>query len=83
MGWAIVVGHTKRQFQIANLLEINSKPEFAKNKHFTSCNVSKCPYGSQDIKRETNLLLFAMFFGIFVFFQKKLEFLCLSNFIHM
>ncbi len=24
MGWAIVVGHTKRQFQIANLLKINT-----------------------------------------------------------
>ncbi len=46
MGWAIVVGCTKRQFQIANLLEVDSKPEFFLNKHFTSCNVSKCPYRS-------------------------------------
>jgi hypothetical protein len=46
VGWAIVVGCTKRQFQIANLLEVDSKPEFFLNKHFTSCNVSKCPYRS-------------------------------------
>jgi hypothetical protein len=46
MGWAIVIGHTKRQFQITNLLEVDSKLEFSKNKHITSCNVSKHPYGS-------------------------------------
>jgi hypothetical protein len=83
VGWVIVVGHTKRQFKIANLLKVAPKLESPKNKHFTSCNVSKCPYGSQDIKRETNLLFFSMSFGIFVFFQKKLESLCLSDFIQM
>jgi len=49
VGWAIVIGHTKKQFQIANLLKADSKPEFKgkkKKKHFTSCSVSKCPYGS-------------------------------------
>jgi hypothetical protein len=46
VGWAIVVGHTKRQFQIANTLEVDSKLGILKNKHFTSCNVSKCPCGS-------------------------------------
>ncbi len=30
MGWAIIVGCTKRQFQIANLLEVDSKLEFLK-----------------------------------------------------
>ncbi len=45
VGWAIVVGRTKKQFQTTNLLEVNSKLVFFKNKHFTSCNVSKCPYG--------------------------------------
>jgi radical SAM superfamily enzyme with C-terminal helix-hairpin-helix motif len=29
-GMAIVVGHTKRQFQIANLLEVDSKLEIRK-----------------------------------------------------
>ncbi len=30
VGWAIVIGHTKRQFQIANLLEIDFKWDFLK-----------------------------------------------------
>jgi hypothetical protein len=72
VGWVIVVGHTKRQFQIANLLKVDFRLESSKNKHFTSCNVSKCPYGSQDIKRETNHFFFPMSFGIFVFFQKTI-----------
>ncbi len=46
MGWVIVIGHKKRQFQTANLLEVDSKPEFFKIKHFISCNVSKWSYGS-------------------------------------
>jgi hypothetical protein len=46
VGWVTVVGHKKRQFEIANLLEVGSKLECLKNKHFTNCNVSKCPYGS-------------------------------------
>ncbi len=36
----------KRQFQTTNLLEVDSKLKILRNKHFTSCNVSKCPYGS-------------------------------------
>jgi len=36
----------KRQFQTANLLEVDFKPEFLKNRQFTSCNILKCPYGS-------------------------------------
>jgi len=31
VGWAIVVGCPKRQFQIANLLEVDFKLEFKKN----------------------------------------------------
>ncbi len=61
MGWAIVVGCTKRQFQTGNLLKVNSKLESLKNKHFTSCNVSKCFYGFRDIKRET---IFKFFFNV-------------------
>ncbi len=30
MGWAIVVSRPKRQFQISNLLEVDSKLEFKK-----------------------------------------------------
>ncbi len=46
VGWAIVIGRPKKQFQTINLLDVDSKLEFLKNKHFISCNVSKCPYGS-------------------------------------
>jgi hypothetical protein len=42
VGWAIVVGHTKKQFQNHKFI----KGQFLKNKHFTNCNVSKCPFGS-------------------------------------
>jgi hypothetical protein len=35
------------QFQITNLLKVKSKLESSKE-HFTSCNVSKSPYGFQD-----------------------------------
>jgi hypothetical protein len=53
-------------------------------KHFTSCNISKCPYGTSDIERETNLFyFFQCVFGIFVSFQKQIESFCLSNFRHM
>jgi hypothetical protein len=44
-GWAIVIGRTKRQFQITNLLKVDFKSNFYINKHFTSCNISKQPYG--------------------------------------
>jgi hypothetical protein len=30
VGWAMVVGCTKRQFQTTNLLKVDSKPEFLK-----------------------------------------------------
>jgi hypothetical protein len=46
VGWVIVAGCRKRQFQTTNLLKVDSKPEFLKDKYFTSCNVSKCSYGS-------------------------------------
>jgi hypothetical protein len=46
VGGVIVVGHTKKQFQTTNLLKVDSKLKFKKKKHFTSCNVSKCLYGS-------------------------------------
>jgi hypothetical protein len=58
MGWAIIVGRIRRQFQIANLLKVDSKPEFSKNKHFRNCNVSKCPYESYiERKKKISLLL--------------------------
>jgi hypothetical protein len=30
----MVIGHKERQFQTTNLLEVDSKPGFLKNKHF-------------------------------------------------
>ncbi len=75
MGWVIVVGHTKRQFQIANLLKVDFRLESSKKKPFTSCNVSKCPYGSQDIKRETNLFFFSNIFWNLCVFSKKIGYL--------
>jgi hypothetical protein len=71
VGWVIVIGRTKRQFPIANLLKVNSKP-FLKKKLFTSWNVSKCPYRSSDIERKKNLLFFSMSFVIFVSFHKTI-----------
>jgi hypothetical protein len=39
--------YKKRQFQIANLLEVDFKSKKKiLNKYFTSCNVSKCLCGS-------------------------------------
>jgi hypothetical protein len=35
------------------------------------------------LKEKEIFLFFSMFFGIFVFFKKKFESLCFSNFIHM
>ncbi len=45
MGWAIIVGRIRRQFQIANLLKVDSKSEFLKINILQVVNVSKCPYG--------------------------------------
>jgi hypothetical protein len=74
VGWVIVVGHTKRQFQTANLLEVNFNQNLKKKKHFTSCNISKCPYGSLDIKRETNLLIFFnVFWNLCILSKNKFE----------
>ncbi len=36
MGWVVIVGHTKKQFQTTNLFEVNSKLEFLKTKHLTN-----------------------------------------------
>ncbi len=80
MGWDIVVGCTKRQFQIANLLEVNSKLEILNLQVVMFQNV----FMNLKISKEKQIFLFfSMFFGIFVSLKKKKESLCLSNFIHM
>jgi hypothetical protein len=82
VGWVIVTCYTKRQFQIENLLKVNSKPICFLNKHFTSWNVSKCPYRSLDIERKTNLFFFQCLLESLCPFKKKLNFF-LSKFIQM
>jgi hypothetical protein len=72
VGWAIIIGHPKRQFQTTNLLEVDSKSEFFENKHFTSCNVSTCPYPKVS-KEEHISLIFSMSFGSLCPFKKKLK----------
>jgi len=64
-------------------LEVDSKPKILKNKHFMSCNVSKCPYGYEDIERETNPFIFFNVFWNLCVLWRKIESLCFSNFIHM
>jgi hypothetical protein len=54
----MVVGHTKKQFQITNLLEVNSKLESSTNKFFINCNVSKCSFGFQNIEEKSKLVIF-------------------------
>ncbi len=68
MGWVIVIGHTKRQFQIANLLEVNSKPFFFK---INILQVVMFQNVLMDIKisKEKQIFFFSMSFGIFVSFQ--------------
>ncbi len=86
VGWAIIVSRTKKRSQIAILLEVDSKLEYSKNKHFTSCNVSKCPYGYQDIKNKIlkkSLNFFQCLLEILCPFNLFFQSLCLSNFIHM
>jgi hypothetical protein len=47
VGWAIVVGCTKRQFQTANLFEVHFKPNFSLKINILQVAIfSKCPYGS-------------------------------------
>ncbi len=58
MGWAIVVSRKKKMILNCKFIRGRFQIEILKNKHFTSCNVSKCPYGSEDIERETNLFNF-------------------------
>jgi hypothetical protein len=36
----------KKTIPNCKFIKVDFKLEFLKNKHFTTCNVSKCPYGS-------------------------------------
>jgi hypothetical protein len=73
VGWAIVIGHTKKQFQTTNLIEVNFKVEFFKINILSGVmfqNVLMDPKMSNE--KQISLFL-SMSFGIFVSFQKKLN----------
>jgi len=66
VGWAIIVGRTKRQFQTTNLLKVDSKP------NLNILQVAMFQNVLMDLKilKEKQISLFlSMSFGIFVFFQ--------------
>ncbi len=65
--WAIVVGHTKRQFQILNLLEVKFKLDLKKKTFYKFQNVLMDP---EILKEKQIFLFFSMLFGIFASFQK-------------
>jgi len=44
-----------------------------KKKHFTSCNVSKCSYGFQNIEKETIFLKNQCLWNLCVFSEKNLK----------
>jgi hypothetical protein len=68
MGWAIVEWVVQKRISNCRL-EVHSKLEFFKNKHFTSYNVSKM---NLKISKEKQISLFLkMSFEIFASFQKE------------
>jgi hypothetical protein len=73
VGWDIVVGFTKRQFQIANLLYVDFKSEFLEK------NIPRVVM-FQNVFMDPKILKAKQ---ISLFFQCVLEPLCLFNFIHM
>jgi hypothetical protein len=68
VGWAIVVGHTKRQFQIANLLEVDFKSKILK---INILQVVMFQNVLMDIKisKDKQIFFFSIFLGIFVSIQ--------------
>jgi len=82
VGWAIVVGCTKRQFQTANLLKVNSKLKFLKIKIWQVVMFQNVFMDLKILKKKQIFIYFSMSFRIFVSFPKKNEYLCLSNFMH-
>ncbi len=71
MGWAIVIGHIKRQFQTTDLLEINSKLEFFKTKHLQVVIFQNVLMDPKISKEKQIFLFFSMSFGIFVGCKQK------------
>ncbi len=83
MGWAIVMGHTKRQFQITNLLKVDSKPEFLKINILQVVMFQNALMDPKILKEKQISLFFSMSFGIFLSFQFFFESLCLFNYMRM
>jgi hypothetical protein len=76
MGWAIVVGCTKRQFQIVSLLEVSFKLEFLKINILQVVMFQNVFMDPKILKEKQIILFFSMSFGIFVSFQNKFLNLC-------
>ncbi len=69
MGWAIVVGCTKRQFQITNLLKVDSKSKLKKKKNILQVVMFQNVLMDPKILKGKQIFFFSMSFGIFVSFQ--------------
>ncbi len=72
MGWAKVIGCTKRQFQTTNLLEVNSKLKFLKINILQVVMFQNVLMDPKILKEKQISFFFSMSFGIFVSFQKNL-----------
>jgi hypothetical protein len=66
VGWVIIIGRTKRQLQITNLLKVNSKPIFLKI-NILQVGISQNVLIDPQISKEKQ---------VFYFFQCLLESLC-------
>jgi hypothetical protein len=69
VGWAIVVGHTKRQFQIANLLEVDFKSKILKINILQVVMFQNVLMDLKISKDKQISLFFSISFGIFVSIQ--------------
>ncbi len=85
MGWAIIIGRIKKQFQTTNLLEVDSKLKcFIKINILQVVMFQNVLMDPKILKEKQISLIFSMSFEIFVSFRKiKIESLCYFNFIHM
>ncbi len=73
MGWAIVKGCTKRQFQIANQLEVNFKLDFKKKIILEVVKFQNVLMDPNVLKKNQISLFFSISFGIILSFHKKLN----------
>jgi len=69
VGWDIVVGFTKRQFQIANLLYVDFKSEFLEKNISRVVMFQNVFMDPKILKAKQISFIFSMCFGTFVSFQ--------------